>query len=68
MKQGYFTVTENSLIAKNTYLMSLMGDISALTAPGQFINIKLDGFYLRRPISVCDMDSSCVKITVGKVL
>ena len=69
MKQGYFTVTENSLIAKNTYLMSLMGDTSALTAPGQFINIKLDGFYLRRPISVCDMDSSCVKIiykTVGK--
>lgn len=69
MKQGYFTVTENSLIAKNTYLMSLMGDTSALTAPGQFINIKLDGFYLRRPISVCDMDSSCVKIiykAVGK--
>lgn len=69
MKQGYFTVTENSLIAKNTYLMSLMGDTSALTAPGQFINIKLDGFYLRRPISVCDMDSSFVKIiykAVGK--
>ena len=69
MKQGYFTVTENSLIAKNTYLMSLMGDTSALTAPGQFINIKLDGFYLRRPISVCDMDSSFIKIiykAVGK--
>ena len=31
-----------------------MGDISDITAPGQFVNIKLDGFYLRRPISVCD--------------
>lgn len=41
-------------IAKNTYEARLVGDISDITAPGQFVNIKLDGFYLRRPISVCN--------------
>ena len=42
--------------------MVLVGDTSALTATGQFVNIKLDGFYLRRPISVCDWD--CESITI----
>ena len=36
--------------------MVLKGDTGALTRPGQFVNIKLDGFFLRRPISVCDYD------------
>ena len=54
MKQTIFTVGENKLIAKNTFYMTLEGDASSLTAPGQFINIKLHGFFLRRPISVCD--------------
>ena len=42
--------------------MVLAGDTSAITAPGQFINIKLDGFFLRRPISVCDWDSESVTV------
>ncbi len=54
MKTGIFELTENKKIAKNTYLWTLSGDTSHITAPGQFVNIKLDGFYLRRPISVCD--------------
>ena len=54
MKQGIFTVTENTAIAKSVYKMRLAGDSSAITRPGQFINIKLDGRFLRRPISVCD--------------
>ena len=54
MKDTKFTLVENKCIAKNTYLWVLEGDISDITAPGQFVNIKLDGFYLRRPISVCD--------------
>lgn len=62
MKQGLFQVTENRKIAKNTYLMVLKGDTSDITASGQFINIKLDGFFLRRPISVCDCDSETVTI------
>ena len=54
MKDSIFTVKSNKKIAKNTYEMILAGDISHITAPGQFVNLKLDGFYLRRPISVCD--------------
>ena len=42
--------------------MTLRGETSVFTAPGQFLNIRLDGFYLRRPISVCDWDSSGVTI------
>jgi len=42
--------------------MVLTGDVSAVTAPGQFINLALDGHYLRRPISVCDADQSSVTI------
>ena len=54
MKQSLFEVVSNRSIAKNTYEMVLKGDTSQVTASGQFINIKLDGFFLRRPISVCD--------------
>ena len=42
--------------------MTLCGDVSAITAPGQFINIKLDGLYLRRPISVFDCSNDSVTI------
>ncbi len=55
MKQSYFTVEKNIKIADNVYLMELTGDTSDITAPGQFVNIKLDGLFLRRPISVCDV-------------
>ncbi len=56
MKDTIFTVKSNIKIAKNTYEMVLVGDTSDITASGQFVNIKLDGFYLRRPISVCDVE------------
>ena len=62
MKQGIFEITENRMIAKNTYLCVLKGDVSDITASGQFINIKLDGFFLRRPISVCDVNADSVTI------
>ena len=62
MKDTKFTLVENKCIAKNTYLWVLEGDISHITAPGQFVNIKLDGFYLRRPISVCDAEDG--KLTI----
>ena len=54
MKQGIFKITSNRKIARDIFKMTLAGDTSAITAPGQFVNIKLDGFFLRRPISVCD--------------
>ena len=56
MKTVIFELISNKKIAKNTYEWVLSGDISDITAPGQFVNIKLDGFYLRRPISVCDAE------------
>ncbi|MDO4748510.1 MAG: dihydroorotate dehydrogenase electron transfer subunit [Eubacteriales bacterium] len=59
MKQGIFKVAENSALTDSVFRMKLIGDVSDITAPGQFINIKLDGLYLRRPISVfyCDTES-----------
>ena len=54
MKQSIFTVLENLPLTDNVYRMVLTGDTSAITSPGQFVNIRLEGRYLRRPISVCD--------------
>lgn len=69
MKDTFFTIKENLKIAKNVYKMTLAGDTSAIRNPGEFINIRLEGFYLRRPISVYDVSDSAVTIiykVVGK--
>ncbi|MBQ7203671.1 MAG: dihydroorotate dehydrogenase electron transfer subunit [Eubacterium sp.] len=57
-----YKITLNTKIAKDVYKMILEGDTSEITAPGQFINIKLDGFFLRRPISICDYDKNSITI------
>ncbi len=54
MKQGLFTITEQNALTATVYRMRLSGDTTAITAPGQFVNIRLDGLFLRRPISVHD--------------
>ena len=56
MKDSLFTIIDNKIIAKDVYKMSLCGDTSAINNAGEFVNIQLDGFYLRRPISVCDVE------------
>ncbi len=69
MKQGIFQITENVPLTDSVMRMRLEGDVSHITGPGQFINIKLDGLYLRRPISVYDRDDTSVTIiykVVGK--
>ncbi|MBQ9929882.1 MAG: dihydroorotate dehydrogenase electron transfer subunit [Oscillospiraceae bacterium] len=69
MKQSIFTILSNTALTENVYKMVLGGDTSAITAPGQFVNIQLDGLYLRRPISVCDYDENTLTIiykVVGK--
>ena len=69
MKESLLTITENTPLTKDVYRMRLAGDVSAITAPGQFINIKLEGLFLRRPISVYDMDDISVTViykVVGK--
>ena len=55
MKQGLFEIISNTALTESVFKMVLRGDTSAITAPGQFVNIQLDGLYLRRPISVCDV-------------
>ena len=62
MTQGLYTVLSNEKIADSIYLMVLDGDTSAFSKPGQFLNIKLDGLFLRRPISVCDYDDDTITI------
>ncbi|MBQ4602457.1 MAG: dihydroorotate dehydrogenase electron transfer subunit [Clostridia bacterium] len=62
MTKGIYTILENRALTADVYLMRLAGDTSALTNPGQFINIALDGFYLRRPISVCDYNDREITI------
>ena len=62
MKQGIFEIEYNEALTSDVYKMRLLGDTSDITKPGQFINIQLSGFYLRRPISVFDCDEKGVTI------
>ena len=57
MQKGAYVIAENRPVARATYRLRLLGDTTALTAPGQFVNLALDGLYLRRPLSVADWDA-----------
>lgn len=57
MTQGRYTLTSRAPLAKGVWQLRLAGDTGAVTAPGQFVNIRLDGCFLRRPVSVCDWDA-----------
>ena len=62
MKQGIFTIEKQVALTGNIFEMTLLGDISEIKAPGQFVNIKIDALYLRRPISVCSAYDGMLKI------
>lgn len=62
MKEGIFTITDNTEVADQVFSMRLSGDTSEVTRPGQFINIKIEGFFLRRPISVSYADDKEIRI------
>ena len=69
MKQSFFEIIENRPLTDSVMLMRLRGDTSDITGPGQFVNVKLDGLFLRRPISVCDCQGDVLTIiykVVGK--
>ena len=69
MKQSIFTILSNEALTRDVYKMVLSGDTSAVTNCGQFVNIRLTGKFLRRPISVCDYDGETLTIiykVVGK--
>ena len=62
MKQSIFEILESTPLTSSVYKMVLRGDTSAITAPGQFVNIRLEGKFLRRPISVCDYDTETLTL------
>lgn len=62
MEKVFLTVKDNKILTEGVYEMKLSGDISAVKKPGQFVNISIDGCYLRRPISVCDVDGDTLTI------
>ena len=69
MKQSSYTILKNEPLTSTVYRMVLAGDTSAITKAGQFINIKLNSLFLRRPISICDYDEATITIlykVVGK--
>lgn len=61
-KQNIYKILLNEPLTQDVYKMILEGDTQYITAPGQFINIALDGKFLRRPISVCDFDDNTITI------
>ena len=61
-KQDIYEILSNEPLTKDVFKMILKGDTQYITAPGQFINLKLEGKFLRRPISVCDYDGETVTI------
>ena len=56
MNDTTFTILSQRKLTENVYELKLKGDTSRITRPGQFVNLRLDGLYLRRPISVCDLE------------
>ncbi len=62
MKQDFYEILINEQIAPSVFKMVLAGDTSPITAPGQFVNIKIPEFYLRRPISICDWNDKTLTI------
>ncbi|WMI81762.1 dihydroorotate dehydrogenase electron transfer subunit [Anaerotignum sp. MB30-C6] len=69
MKQSLFTIRKNESLTSTVFRMVLEGETSAVTGAGQFLNIKLDGLFLRRPLSICDYDENTITIlykVVGK--
>ncbi|MBD5118755.1 MAG: dihydroorotate dehydrogenase electron transfer subunit [Clostridiales bacterium] len=69
MKQGLYTLRRRRALARGVWELRLSGDTGPITAPGQFVNIQLDGCFLRRPISVCHWDEDSLTLVfkvVGK--
>ena len=67
MRQGTFEITSNRALTASVYEMKLRGDTSAIAAPGQFVQVQLPGFFLRRPISVCDVEGDMLTLVYKAV-
>lgn len=66
-KQGIYKIVDNKALTRDVWRMVLQGDTQWITRPGQFVNIEIEGMYLRRPISICDWDEQSI-IIIYKVV
>ena len=62
MKQQIVTIRSNEPLTDLVWKMVVEADTGAITAPGQFVNLQIDGLYLRRPISICDWDENSITL------
>ena len=62
MHQQLCRVLQNAALTDAVWQMRLEADTASITAPGQFVELKLPGFYLRRPISICDWDGESLTL------
>ena len=61
-KKGTYRIVENRPLTSNVYRMQVEGDTQWIVRPGQFVNIEIEGFYLRRPISICDYSDNTITL------
>ncbi|MDR1543765.1 MAG: dihydroorotate dehydrogenase electron transfer subunit [Prevotellaceae bacterium] len=57
-----FNIVENQQLTSSVYKMTLSGDVSAIKRAGQFVNVQIEGLYLRRPVSVCDFSENSLTL------
>lgn len=62
MNDTIFTILSQRKLTENVFELKLNGDTSRITRPGQFVNLRLEGLYLRRPISVCDLEGETLTL------
>ena len=62
MKNVILKITENKQLSKDIFILKLEGDLSEIKNPGEFVEIKLDNYYLRRPISVHDFNNTSLTL------
>ena len=62
MENVKLRIEKNIQVGKDIFLMTLVGDTKAIKNPGEFINITVPNYYLRRPISVCRYSDKHVDI------
>lgn len=61
-KKGIYKILDNKALTRDVWRMVLHGDTQWISRPGQFVNIEIEGLYLRRPISICDWDEQTITI------
>ncbi|MBQ9685460.1 MAG: dihydroorotate dehydrogenase electron transfer subunit [Oscillospiraceae bacterium] len=62
MREGLFQIAANTALRPDVFRLRLTGDVSACQTPGQFAALKLEGQFLRRPFSVCDVDGESLTL------